>query len=172
MRRVDPRVLVSVIGLILLAAACAPYGGVTPTPTPAPFYCPVTLPNGMTPPNEVSDPSYHGNGTIWTALWPEGIVVFRPSGSGVINSDGSLRMKWPWWRSIEGPVIIGAVRLDAPAPRMQTNVLRGPEDGYGTTGFHPSGLLFPTPGCWEVTAKVQDATLSFVALVVRVDNPK
>ena len=172
MRRVNHRVLVSVLGLVLLAASCAPKVGVPSTPTPTPFYCPVTLPNGMTPPKEVPDPSYHGNGTIWTALWPDGIVVFRPGGSGTINPDGSLGIKWPWWRSIEGPMILDATRLDAPAPRMQTNVLRGLDDGYGTTGFHPSELLFPTPGCWEVTATVQDATLSFVTLVVRVDTPK
>lgn len=158
------------ICLVLLAASCVTSSEVASTLPPAPFYCPVTLPNGMTPPSEVPDPSYHGNGTIWTALWPEGIVVFRPGGSGAISPDGSLGMKWPWWRSIEGPVTIDAVRLDGQAPPMQTTVLRGPEDGYGRTGFHPSGLVFPSPGCWEVTARVQDASLTFVTLVVRLDS--
>jgi hypothetical protein len=112
-------------------------------------------------------PDYHGNGVLFTMLWPDGVVVFRPEGPGVINPDGSLGMKWPWWRSIEGLVTLDATRLDAPAPPMQTIVLRGPEDGYGKVGFHPSGLLFPTPGCWEVTARVQDNSLTFVTLVVR-----
>jgi hypothetical protein len=44
----------------------------------------------------------------------------------------------------------------------------GVPDGYGETGFHPSGLRFPTPGCWEVTAKVGETSLTFVTLVVKI----
>jgi hypothetical protein len=31
----------------------------------------------------------------------------------------------------------------------------------------PSGLSFPTEGCWEVTGAVGDAELTFVTLVLK-----
>jgi hypothetical protein len=40
--------------------------------------------------------------------------------------------------------------------------------GHGETGFQSTGLLFAGPGCWEVTGRVGDASLSFVTLVVKV----
>jgi hypothetical protein len=39
-------------------------------------------------------------------------------------------------------------------------------DGYGTTGFQVSGLIFPTGGCWEVTGRLGDASLTFVTFVI------
>lgn len=77
-------------------------------------------------------------------------------------------MKWPWYRTIPGEVIITGRRLDAPAPPMPTMTLRGEPDGYGKTGFHPSELHFPSAGCWEITARVGEARLTFVTLVVKV----
>ncbi len=146
----------------------------TPFPTPEPLTkpattsCHVTLPNGKSPPGR-SDFN-HGNegGSIFTILWPGGKVIFTPNGPGRKNPDGSLGMKWPWWRAISGEVVIGGRRLDAPAPPMPTVTLRGIPDGYSSTGFHPSELLFPSEGCWEVTGRVGDASLTFVTLVLRV----
>ena len=37
---------------------------------------------------------------------------------------------------------------------------------YGTTGFQPSGVSFPTEGCWEVTGHVGDTTLTFVTFCI------
>jgi hypothetical protein len=51
---------------------------------------------------------------------------------------------------------------------MPTVVLKGEPDGYGETGFHPSGLIWPGEGCWEVTARVGKESLTFVTLVARV----
>ena len=42
--------------------------------------------------------------------------------------------------------------------------------GYGEKGFQPSALFFPTEGCWEVTGRVRDATLTFVTIVVKASN--
>ncbi len=142
----------------------------TPIPSLAPLTkaaiasCPVSLPNVSTRLNKFKN----ADGTLTTDLWPGGKVIFQPGGPGSILPDGSLAMKWPWDRKIPGEVTIGGRRLDAPAPPMPTVILRGIPDGYGETGFHASGLLFPSEGCWEVTAKVGDASLTFVTLVVKV----
>src|SRR5882672_10175936 len=42
--------------------------------------CEVTRPNGQTPPGQAPSPDFHGNGALWTVLWPEGTVVFEPGG--------------------------------------------------------------------------------------------
>jgi hypothetical protein len=152
------------------------------SPAPAPLTkeamaaCPVSLPNVTTSPNDHFVTTIAGyqnaDGTIFTELWPGGKVIFSPDGPGHIAADGSLGMKWPWYRTVPGEVIITGQRLDAPAPLMPPTVLRGVPDGYGETGFHPSGLLFPSEGCWEVTAKVGQASLTFVTLVVKAPSGK
>ena len=40
-------------------------------------------------------------------------------------------------------------------------------DGYGVTGFQASAVTFPTEGCWEVTGRVGNASLTFVTLVLK-----
>jgi len=131
------------------------------TPLPP---CPVTDPNGSTPPGEQPSPDQHGNGQIWTGLWPEGKVVFEPGGPGQVLPDGSLGMKWWWWRGVEGQLMIEGRRLDAPAPPLRAEI----PEGYGEIGFQAAGLIFPSEGCWEVTGSVGEAELTFVTLVIKV----
>ena len=130
--------------------------------------CPVTEPNGNAPPGAQSSDSYYGNGTLWTTPWPDGVVVFRPGGPGSIESDGSLHMKFPWVRGVRGKLTIQGKRLDAPAPPLRAHI----PDGYGDTGFQATGIIFPSEGCWEVTGKVGDSSLTFVTRVVRVEEHK
>jgi hypothetical protein len=134
-----------------------------------PVSCPVTVPNGKQPPSGENvfgrGPGGHGNAGLWTNVWTwgEGIVEVPPTH---VNPDGSLGgMKWPWWRGVPGRLTIEGRRLDADAPPLRAEV----PDGYGERGFQPSGLIFPTTGCWEVTGRVGDASLTFVLLVDRVD---
>jgi hypothetical protein len=144
----------------------------TPDPTPAPLLksaiasCPVTLPNGKSPPTSGDSDFNLGNedGTLFTIPWPEGTVIFARDGPGYVSPDGSLEMKWPWWRGVPGKLTIEGQRLDAPAPSPQAEI----NDVYGDRGFQPIGLIFPTQGCWEITGRVGSARLTFVTLVVKV----
>lgn len=43
-------------------------------------------------------------------------------------------------------------------------------DGYGDVGFQSTGLLFSGPGCWEVTGRIGDKSLSFITHVVKIGN--
>jgi hypothetical protein len=39
-------------------------------------------------------------------------------------------------------------------------------------GFQASYVIFPTPGCWEVTGRVGDASITFVLSVIKIgDGP-
>jgi hypothetical protein len=150
-----------------------------------PHSCTVTVPNHSQPPAKnfggsvTYSPDYsgpregpvknsHGNGSLWTMLWPDGIVVFRPGGPGFVLSDGSLSMKLPWWRGVRGKLTIQGRRLDRSAPSLRADI----PEGYGDTGFQATALIFPTEGCWEVTGRAGDASLTFVTRVVRAQEAK
>lgn len=147
----------------------------TPAPTLPPLTqdaiasCPVSLPNLTTSPNTyyISTRSGYGNPerNMFIGLWPEGKVIFHPDGPGQIFEDGSLGMKFWFYRTIPGDVIFSGERLDAPSPPMPEVILRGEEDGYGEVGFHPLGLVFPGEGCWRVYATIGDSRMTFVTVV-------
>jgi len=73
----------------------------------------------------------------------------------------SIDAKFGWWRKVRGRLEIEG-RVDAPAPPLRAHI----PDGYGDRGFQATGLIFPTTGCWEVTGRVGNASLTFVTLVL------
>jgi hypothetical protein len=124
--------------------------------------CPLTLPNRSTPPDArdwPADDSY-GNGKLWTLFWPLNLVI---ANDRFVEDDGAIRMKWPWWRGVQGELRIEGRRLDGKAPPLTAEI----PPGYGQSGFQPSGIFFPTEGCWEVTGSVGAAKLTFVTVVVK-----
>ena len=143
-------------------------------PSPAPLMksdissCPVSLPNVSKSPNEYYISTINGyqnaDGTLFTQTGPQGTVIFARGGPGHVLPDGSLAMKWAWWRGVRGELTIEGRRLDAPAPSLRAEIT----EGYGDIGFRPVSLIFPTHGCWEVTGIVGNARLTFVTLVVKV----
>lgn len=138
-----------------------------PSPSPVPLMnamilsCPLTIPNGNTPPNALPSPNRHGNGALWVDLWPENKILVEPE---QLNLDGSISVKFGWYRGARGQLTITGRRLDAPAPPLQADIL----DGYGDSGFQASGIHFPSEGCWEITGSVGDDKLTFVTLVIKI----
>jgi hypothetical protein len=99
---------------------------------------------------------YYTNGRLWTVLSPDGTIRERP------QRDGSIEMKFPWWREVRGRLRITGRRLDAPAPTLRARI----PGGYGPTGFQSSAVIFSTEGCGKVTGTAGQATLAFVTLVI------
>jgi hypothetical protein len=134
-------------------------GSLAAQPSTAEKPCPVTRPNGRRPPGENSyaGSRFLGNGALWTDLYPN---PNRPRPDDV-RKDGSIVIKVPWWRGVRGRLTIEGRRLDTSAPSLTAWV----PDGYGPKGFQSSAIIFPTPGCWEVTGRVGDASLTFVTLI-------
>ncbi|HEY3517057.1 MAG TPA: hypothetical protein VGL98_08415 [Gammaproteobacteria bacterium] len=98
-----------------------------------------------------------------------GKVVFKPGGAGFVDHDGALGIKWPFERLKPGPLFVGGRRLDAVAGPARAYIY-----DYGESGFQPIYLLFPTPGCWEISAGVGAAAkpVTFVVLVEKIgDGP-
>ncbi len=129
--------------------------------------CEVTRPNGRGP---IQTPNnFYGNGLLAVDLWPNGTIVFRPGGGGFVNRDGSLGIKFAWWRGVQGKLTVDGRRLDtsiASHPRVESQPDDYPE------AWLPSYLIFPTPGCWEVTGRIGEASLTFVTRVIKIgDGP-
>jgi hypothetical protein len=128
--------------------------------------CPVTLPGsvgptGVSPHDFFGWGSSYGNGKLWVGgLWPGGVIDAEPA---FVAEDGSVGMKFGWWRAAPGKLRITGRRLDGPAPPARAHV----PDGYGDHGFQASGVDFPTEGCWQVTGELPTTRLTFVTLVIR-----
>jgi len=128
--------------------------------------CAVTQPNHSHVPPSVqakaqvgeTSESLFGNDKIWTYLWPDGTVTFRKNGPGFVLRDGSLQMKFLWLLAVDGPLALSGRRLDGTAPPLRSDF----SPTAPGTGFQPSYVIFPTPGCWEVTARANGSELTFV----------
>jgi hypothetical protein len=96
-----------------------------------------------------------------------GRFTFAPGGAGFVDRDGALGIKFAWTRLVKGALIVGGRRLDAEAPSARSYMNRG----YGDKGFQPSYLVFPTPGCWRITGRIEGyAPLTFVVFVEQQDE--
>jgi hypothetical protein len=104
---------------------------------------------------------FHGNGKIWTYTWDDDTVTFNGK-VGFVGRDGSLKMKFFWLLATAGPLTVSGKRLDASAAPLRAEFT--PIVGQG---FQPSYLIFPTPGCWEVSASANGSTFTFVTRVVK-----
>jgi hypothetical protein len=130
--------------------------------------CVVTTPNGIAAGEDHRDPRSYGNADVSVGPWQNGTVVFKPGGPGFITRDGSLGMKFGWRRGVSGKLNIEGRRIDAAAPPLRSEV----SSGYGNRGFQATYVIFPTPGCWEVTGRVGDANVTFITRVVKIgDGP-
>ncbi len=136
----------------------------------APARCPVTRPlPHVAPPAQIVPVAsgvplpvpyihgWYGNAALWIGVPAHGILPAYPDSP----SGGRWGTKFPWWRVMPGTLTITARRLDGPSAGFHGEV----PAGYGDAGFTPSGLVWPAPGCWQVTGTVAGRSLTFVTVV-------
>lgn len=126
--------------------------------------CPVTTPNGKRPPKTPAGPGWHGNGLLWAGLPRDGAMVIPPER---VEADGSLFNKLGWSTTPAGsaPSISGQ-RLDGPAAPLRVIATYFGSSSNSPRPSWATPVLFSTPGCWRITARVRDLTLTYVVSVV------
>jgi hypothetical protein len=162
------------VAAALMAAGCtagvppATTSGAAPAVSPparlARSHCPVTLPmpHASPPAKNLADVlpvpyGWYGNSALLVGLPARGVL---PAGRTSLWP-GEWGTKFPWWRLTPGILTITARRLDGPSAGFHGQVA----DGYGKLGFIPSGLIWPEPGCWQVTGTVSGHSLTIVVRV-------
>jgi len=123
--------------------------------------CPVTEPLWIKPPEDSAVQGSPGYGyyfvnedrSIWASAWwtDDEEYPLRPSEDGI---------KVGWFRPAGAELKINGQRLDGEAPPLEAVI-----PCCYPTQFQAMGLVFPTEGCWEVTAKAAESVLSFVVRV-------
>jgi hypothetical protein len=136
--------------------------------------CPVTLPRAKSPPGLGprppfpglgADPRWHSNTFLWTGLPLDGAYVPDPRS---LAADGSVEAKLFWFAAvIQGEFSLMGERLDASSPPLLVHrVNRGSMTRFRGSGTWATPVTFPSQGCWRLTARVADVSLSFVMKVV------
>ena len=121
--------------------------------------CLVTLPSGNVH-GTYACPGDYGNDALLVTLQPE--LEFRDGGPGFVLRDGSYQWKFAWCRKARGKLSIEGHRLDGHAAPLRAAFTQTSEE----PGFTASYLIFPTAGCWQVTATLAGTKLTFVTRVV------
>jgi len=119
----------------------------------------------------VTDPKVgmFGNDSLGVVLLSASTFTFKPGGPGFVDVDGALGIKVGWEVRKKGTLVVTGRRLDGSAPPARAYIPRSYDDYVGGMSLF---LLFPTPGCWEITGAVADASLTFVVQVEKVgDGP-
>ena len=113
--------------------------------------CAVTEPFQDQPPNDPhADPFAFGN---WHINADRTLWVYVPD-SGVWHTGG---VKAIWIRPAGTDLRISGQRLDGDAEPLVVE-----QPCCYPTGFQVNGLVFPTAGCWEVSARAGDHELRFI----------
>jgi hypothetical protein len=99
---------------------------------------------------------WYGNDAIWVGLPPTGVLPAEAQPQG-------LSTKFPWFRALPGRLTVEAQRLDGPTGAFSADV----SDGYGDLGFQATALNWSSGGCWRVTGRVHDRSLTFTVWVQR-----
>jgi hypothetical protein len=156
------RAAVVVASVLALASGAAQS---QPAPDVTGGDCPVTIPNGNGPPEWPPNPRSHGNGKLWTFLTLDGIQWFDPEdwdGRGYGN-------KYPWLTHVREPrLTVEGRTLDPSAVPLRVDV-NGPGQYHDGRLAQPISYMaatwFPYEGCWGVTARVGETSLTVVMLV-------
>lgn len=149
------RLLPFLLGLGLLACAAR-----EPTDL-ANGACLVTEPTWLKPPddsavsNEPAFGHYFANDdqSILASAW----WVDQP-GYPLLAGEAGLKMGW--FRPAGATLAITGQRLDGEAPPLEAHV-----PCCYPTRFQATGIVFPTAGCWQITAKAAESELVFVVAV-------
>lgn len=121
--------------------------------------CPVTKPNGSVPSGVIPSAHWHGNGTLWASLPLDGIYALE-------TGEDTLFEKRIWLAKVglTAKLNVKYRRLEPPSPARTAVTIPGTLSGYEGPSWASREYL--TAGCWEVSGRISDISLSFVVQVL------
>jgi hypothetical protein len=125
--------------------------------TPVSRACAITHPGGA-----------FGTDSITVILPENGQLIFEQGGPGFVDADGALGMKLGWGLGKKGTLVVTGRRLDGVAPPARAYIPNSYENYVGGMSI---SLVFPKPGCWQITgALADDVSLTFTVEVLKIGN--
>jgi hypothetical protein len=167
--------LLPLLCLLLLAQASLSQQAGAPATNGVPSSCPVTkpyqtslfVPSSPYEANAGAGSFWFGTDRLWTVLPTDG--TWKGLGHYTPN-DPTFRQKMQWWRQgydwhtePKPKLKVTGKRLDATAPPLiaEANNVIGPPPSMMV------GMNFPTLGCWGVTGRYGDDTVTFVVWLAK-----
>ena len=103
----------------------------------------------------VSGEGTYGNGLLSTTLPVEGVLAAPRRADGL-----SAKLPWtPHTPYPEGELVVAGERLDGDG-ELRVHTVR-----WGTGNSWRTAVSFPSAGCWRITGRVRDVSLSYVVRV-------
>jgi hypothetical protein len=102
----------------------------------------------------------YGNGLLATRLVANGVLRAQVRPEGLFQKLG-----WDALTTFSGTLVVRGERLDGPGDMDFVRANRGGAVWSGVYGWM-TPVLFSDEGCWRITARVDDVTLSYVTRVV------
>ena len=99
--------------------------------------------------------------TIWATFWGWDFVRRGPDEPDP-KTGYAPGQKVLWYKPPGSPLTVTGRRIDGNAPPLGYDISHDPQP---RAPIQPSGVYFPTAGCWEIDAKAGEAELRFVVLV-------
>jgi hypothetical protein len=99
--------------------------------------------------------------TIWATFWGWDFVL-RGDDQGDPKNGHSPGQKVLWYKPSDSLLSVTGRRIDGAAPPLGYDISIDPRP---SGPIQPSGIYFPTPGCWEIDAEAGKAELRLVVLV-------
>jgi hypothetical protein len=155
--------------LLLAVSACSGSEfASSPTETVSGESCPRSTPNVKVSPHEhfisIETGYQNRDGTLFTDLPEDGKLLLDPQS---VEKNGSLGpIKWWWYlQDVFGELSVEGRRLDGAAPPLEAEFVNSSRTEQGPTGPQQIRMLFPSTGCWEITASTDDASIRLVLSV-------
>jgi hypothetical protein len=104
--------------------------------------------------------NWHGNGTLWASLPVNGTYALAAGEDTLFE-----KRIWVARAGLTANLNVKYRRLDPPSPARTAVAIAGTLSGYEGPSWASREYL--TAGCWEVSGRVADISLSFVVKVLR-----
>lgn len=105
----------------------------------------------------------YGNGLLSTRVSSIGTLIVQREAGGRL----STKLGWLPHKGLRGELVVRGERLDAPGRMRVLGVYWGHASrGPAARGGWASAVEFPSEGCWRISGRVRDVSLTYVARVI------